>query len=62
MKLSMHLYQRRRILMKVIIHLLKKNNTNESDYAPLLRKKNIYVIMHLLKKVIVHLYKEEEYL
>ena len=48
--------------MKVIIHLLKKNNTNESDYAPLLRKKNIYVIMHLLKKVIVHLYKEEEYL
>ena len=56
--------------MKVIIHLLKKNNTNESDYAPLLRKKNIYVIMHLLKKVIVHLLKkvivhlnkEEEYL
>lgn len=42
--------------MKVIIHLLKKNNTYEYEYAPLLKKKNIYVIMHLLKEVIVHLY------
>ena len=48
--------------MKVIMHLLKKNNTYESDYAPLLRKKNTYVLMHLLKKVIIHLFKEEEYL